>query len=188
MSELEEWEALVEDALRIREPDQDKERRLAQLQRDITRSHHLSPIEVSELMGRIQAGRSMAVTEPCRECGIVDALGRHAGDCPRALEMGLPRLADGEDPIDPIEDYADEPEEPEPDPLLTVAANTPRYRRDNPDADPYTGLWMAYHDTGNDFDAVIYATELEALRRAVAEHWQVMALELGRSLVDQARS
>ena len=56
MSELEEWEALVEDALRIHEPDPDKERRLAQLQRDITRSHHLTPIEVSELMGRIQTG------------------------------------------------------------------------------------------------------------------------------------
>lgn len=138
----------------------------------------------------------MAVAEPCRECGILDALGRHAGECPRALEMGLPRLADGEDPIDPIEEYGDEPEELEPgviqpaaDPLLTVAANTPRFRRDNPDAKP-TDLWIAYQDASDehDFNAVIFATELEALRHAVNAHWQVMPLELGRPLLDQVRA
>jgi hypothetical protein len=56
MSELAEWEALIEEALRINEPDEAKERRLAQLQRDIIRSPALTPVEVSELMSRIQAG------------------------------------------------------------------------------------------------------------------------------------
>lgn len=55
MSELAEWEALVEDALRIHETDEAKERRYAQLRRDIIRSTTLTPIEVSELMARIQA-------------------------------------------------------------------------------------------------------------------------------------
>jgi len=131
----------------------------------------------------------MAVTEPCRECGILDALGRHAGTCPRALEMGLPRLADGEDPIDPIEEERLDREiadsasriERAPDPLLTIA------RERGAVHDPDTGLWMAYHEgVGKDFDAVVFGTEIDALRYAVAEQWQVMALELGRSLVDQA--
>jgi hypothetical protein len=55
MSEHAEWEALIEEALRIREPDDHKDRRFAQLQRDIIRSPNLSPVEVSELMARIQA-------------------------------------------------------------------------------------------------------------------------------------
>jgi hypothetical protein len=56
MSEHQEWTALVEEALHIREDDEAKERRFAQLRRDIIRSPNLSPIEVSELMARIQAG------------------------------------------------------------------------------------------------------------------------------------
>jgi hypothetical protein len=138
----------------------------------------------------------MAVTEPCRECGVLDALGRHAGTCPRALEMGLPRLADGEDPIDPIEEERLDREiadsasqiEPAPDPLLTIAREQGAVH-DNPDAGLYTGLWMAYREgVGKDFDAVIFGAEIDALRYAVTEHCQVMALELGRSLVDQARA
>lgn len=56
MSEQGEWEALVEDALRIRESAEAKERRYAQLRRDIIRSNTLTPIEVSELMALIQTG------------------------------------------------------------------------------------------------------------------------------------
>lgn len=144
---------------------------------------------------------AMAVTEPCRECGVLDALGRHAGDCPRALEMGLPRLADGEDPIDPIEEASydrqiaqERAAEPEHDPLLKVARDQGAVRdiRDvltNPDAE-LTDLWMAYQDASDerDFNAVIFGTELEALRHAVNAHWRVIPLELGRSLLDLVRA
>lgn len=53
--ELEEWKALIEEALRIREPSADKERRLAQLRRDIVRAE-LTGEQVGELMARIQQG------------------------------------------------------------------------------------------------------------------------------------
>lgn len=145
----------------------------------------------------------MATTEPCAECGVWDALGRHAGTCPRAIEIGLPRLADGEEPIDPIEDereYAQaQAELPElndapgdiqrapPDPLLTIVRERDMSAEQPSDAS--TVLWMAYHDDGTDFvDAVVFGAEIEALRYAVSSHWQVMPLELGRSLVDQARA
>lgn len=50
-------------------------------------------------------------------------------------------------------------------------------------------LWMAYVDAdGDTFNAVVFDSELEALRYAVAEHWQVMQVELGRSLLEQARA
>jgi hypothetical protein len=132
----------------------------------------------------------MAVAEPCRECGVLDALERHAGDCPRALEMGLPRLADGEEPIDPVDEasyeVADEPVEvAEPDPLLTVARE-----RDVVRDKRVSDLWMAFgYNPDNDdgsFDAVVFDSELDALRYAVAAHWQVLQVELGRSLAEQA--
>jgi hypothetical protein len=136
----------------------------------------------------------MATAEPCTECGIIDALGRHAGDCPRAIEIGLPRLADGEAPIDPIEEERLDREiadsatriEPEPDPLLTIVRQ--RGVALNDPGIVVTGLWMAYHTDGTDFDAVVFAAEIEALRYAVAEGWQVKPLELGRSLTEQARA
>jgi hypothetical protein len=40
----------------------------------------------------------------CPDCGVLDALGRHDPACPHALNIGLPRLAEGEDPIDPREE------------------------------------------------------------------------------------
>jgi hypothetical protein len=58
MSEHAEWEALVEEALRIREPDEDKERRLGQLARDIIRSDTLTAVESSELIARLQTAVS----------------------------------------------------------------------------------------------------------------------------------
>jgi hypothetical protein len=143
----------------------------------------------------------MAVAEPCRECGVSDALGRHAGNCARALEMGLPRLADGEEPIDPIEEtvYDTEPELEgevaveeiaEPDPLLNVARRRGAVI-DLPDK-RISELWMAYTtasgNAANAFDAVVFSSELEALRYAVSQSWRVMALELGRSLLDQANA
>ena len=33
-------------------------------------------------------------------CGVTDALERHDPFCPRAIDLGLPRLAEGEEPID----------------------------------------------------------------------------------------
>jgi hypothetical protein len=54
MSELEEWAALVTEALQIQESDEDKERRLGQLARDIVRSDGLTAVESSELIVRIQ--------------------------------------------------------------------------------------------------------------------------------------
>jgi hypothetical protein len=58
MSEHAEWEALVEEALRIHEPDEDKERRLGQLARDIIRSDALTAVESSELIARLQTAVS----------------------------------------------------------------------------------------------------------------------------------
>jgi hypothetical protein len=58
MSEHAEWEALVEEALRIRESDEDKERRLGQLARDIIRSDTLTAVESSELIARLQTAVS----------------------------------------------------------------------------------------------------------------------------------
>ena len=103
--------------------------------------------------------------------------------------MGLPRLSDGEEPIDPIEEDRLDQEiadsasriERAPDPLLAVARDAL--------TNVITGLWMAYSEHGDTgFDAVIFGAEIEALRYAVESHWQVMPLELGRSLVDQARA
>lgn len=43
----------------------------------------------------------MTETTRCEHCGVLDALGRHDGACSYALDVGLPRLAEGEPPIDP---------------------------------------------------------------------------------------
>ena len=43
----------------------------------------------------------MADVEACQECGVLDALSRHDPMCPYAIRIGLPRLAEGEQPIEP---------------------------------------------------------------------------------------
>jgi len=125
----------------------------------------------------------------CDECGVTDALMRHASDCPRALRTGLPRLAENEDPIDPRED---EISEPAPDATGAPVAASEPVRRSNPSpgashrSEP---LWMAYNDPASrtsDFDAIIFATELEALRHAVANEMQVKQVKPGVSIRDQA--
>jgi hypothetical protein len=129
----------------------------------------------------------MALAEPCPECGIVDALGRHDGTCPRAIEMGLPRLADGEEPIDPLVDEEEQRQVAEGRIYQEQEAQMP------PQAGPPLSskniLWMAFHVDPDDvtFDAVVFDSELEALRYAVAAHWQVMQVQLGHSLLEQAR-
>lgn len=52
--------------------------------------------------------------DECPECGTLDALAQHAPTCQRAISLGLPRLAEGEEPIpvdvapDPVPDPVDE--------------------------------------------------------------------------------
>ena len=131
----------------------------------------------------------MATLEACRWCGVVDALGRHAGDCQHAIEVGLPRLADGEEPIDPAQEdeanaaatklYEQEQAEPLPTDL--------RQRFERRRLPASTDLWMSYRDDGDHFDAVIFDSEIDALRHAVREGWQVVALQLGKPLLDQVR-
>jgi hypothetical protein len=141
-----------------------------------------------------------SATEACLRCGVLDALGRHAGDCSYALEIGLPRLADGEDPIDPSEplngadqvaaDMAateqtavreEEPVRPSRSPRVSGAPA-------NPNAGLYTGLWMSYTATPSGLDdAIVFGSEIEALRFAVASGQRVVKLELGKSLQEQVR-
>jgi hypothetical protein len=137
----------------------------------------------------------------CEHCGVDDALGRHDPACPHALAIDLPRLAEGEEPIAPHED--DDPlaesgyDGP---PSDEVSPNHPAYlirdepgniqRAPNPDAGLYTGLWISYRGERDDgkFDAVIFASELDALRHAVREGYNVHPLELGRSLRQQLQA
>lgn len=42
--------------------------------------------------------------DDCPECGALDALDRHSPMCMHAAELGLSRLAEGEDPIPPESD------------------------------------------------------------------------------------
>jgi hypothetical protein len=52
-----------------------------------------------------------------------------------------------------------------------------------PDAMPIRDLWISYYES--EFDAVIFASELEALRYAVEHGWKVRELQLGLSLRQQ---
>jgi hypothetical protein len=49
-------------------------------------------------------------------------------------------------------------------------------------------LWISYGGDGEAFDAVIFTSELDALRHAVTEGRRVHKLELGRSLREQVKS
>jgi hypothetical protein len=128
----------------------------------------------------------MALAEPCPECGVVDALGRHDGTCPRAIELGLPRLADGEEPIDPLVDEEEQRQVAEGRLYQEEQAQMPP--QGNPPPVRKNVLWMAFGSADDSFDAVVFDSELEALRYAVAAHWQVLQVELGRSLAEQARA
>ena len=141
----------------------------------------------------------------CPECGIDDALGRHDWSCPHAIAIDLPRLAEGEDPITPItpgeEEAVDGPPEMPPDEPGNIQRapdedHVARQRPDgrweaaprsqNPDAGLYTGLWIAYgnhRDSG--FDAIVFTSEIDALRHAVRTGQHVHPLEFGRSLREQ---
>ena len=169
------------------------------------------------------------MAEACTDCGVLDALERHAGNCPRAVSLGLPRLAEGEEPIGPDDiDAVPEEEGYEEGPVPVARPSEPlgqaeyaravrvhesseetldelehrANRRFGPPppipgigdvaALPQTGqveFWMSY-STGiaeGDFDAVVFGTEIEALRHAVANSNQVKPLKLGESLREQAR-
>ena len=166
----------------------------------------------------------MTETTRCQSCGVLDALGRHAGNCPYALEVGLPRLAEGEDPIDPAEPDLGLGQDPRYDELgpedpnlesgydgpvaeegevspnhpahpmwsreaprgLPPSAATHALIRERPQ--PKIELWVSYKldiTDAEEFDAVIFATELEALRHAVREGYRVHPLELARSIREQ---
>lgn len=119
----------------------------------------------------------------CPDCGIVDALDRHASDCPHAIELDLPRLAEGEPPIDPREyEQAERTVELPP-------AEWHEYRQPGPARTGQTELWMAWTPSSHDdpFDAVIFNREIDALRYAVKNHYQVSRLALGKPISEQTR-
>lgn len=142
----------------------------------------------------------MADTEPCNECGVVDALGRHDPMCPYALRIGLPRLAEGEAPIPPgaedVEALTDAQVDAEQG--GTVIHSSAEYEAefgDRPGAieraprfAALTELWFSYAEADGTFDdAVVFGSELEALRHAVTHGAKVQQLELGKSLRGQVR-
>lgn len=144
----------------------------------------------------------MTETTRCEHCGILDVLGRHDGTCSYALEVGLPRLSEGEDPIDPdeepeLEDAAmADPHAPGPPDTIQRPSSQATHALipDRPGIEP--ALWISYrqavtvdesgHAHAGDFDAVIFHTEIDALRHAVREGYLVRPLELGRSIREQA--
>ena len=123
--------------------------------------------------------------------------------CAYALRIGLPRLAEGEEPIDPREDdgdaaveRAEEAEmanEREPVVLRSQQAFVERFgpgpvtERDSFGDEPAPELWISFSVTvdGKGFDATVFASELSALRHAVHHGESVHPLELGRSLREQ---
>ena len=146
-----------------------------------------------------------AITEPCPECGISDALGRHGPTCDYAIRIGLPRLAEGEEAIDP--DAADLDEQPTREMRVPARDETVLVRSaaefeqkfgpasDRPGAierapAPPTELWFSYTLDASDrspghFDVIVFDSELDALRHAVFAGEKVHRLELGRSLREQ---
>jgi hypothetical protein len=156
------------------------------------------------------------VSTACEYCGVRDALERHDGACPRAIELGLPRLAEGEEPIDPdegeiaieadaqVERVVDGVVEQSPAEEVAGGAVSPATATESPRrlparfraTRPYVGaedepqapqLWMSYleqSDVGG-FDAVIFDTEIDALRHAVKEGRKACEVQLGRSLLEQ---
>lgn len=128
----------------------------------------------------------MTVAEACETCGVIDALGRHASMCAYAIRIGLPRLAEDEEPIDSPDFEYDEERD------MTRMATTADLQ-DEPgriERAPFrdvSSLWFAYESLGDTkvFDATVFDSELDALRHAVERGKKVHRLELGRSLREQ---
>lgn len=141
------------------------------------------------------------VAEACDECLVRDALGRHDPMCPRALRLGLLRLAEGEEPIEPGEvdedaavERAEEAEmanEREPVVIRSQQEFVERFgpgpgtERDSFGDEPEPELWISFRLDGVSFDATVFGSELSALRHAVHHGESVHPLELGRSLREQ---
>lgn len=138
---------------------------------------------------------------------MLDALDRHDPTCPRAIRLGLSRLAEGEEPISPS-DLEIEEQEPEPEPAVHGAPQEDirEYRDDGEQwvAQPRrmiraqaaaaaieqaNALWIAYYGEtdGAAFDVIVFGSEIEALRYAVKHGWSVRHLELDRSVREQAQ-
>ena len=140
----------------------------------------------------------MTETEACAECGVLDSLDRHDPMCPRAIRLGLLRLAEGEPPIDPSDseeplvEYDEEPGAVALANLHEAVADRPGAIERAPDSQaPYrtgdvTSLWFSYTGDHEDFDAIVFETELDALRHAVKHGAKAHRLELSRSLREQA--
>lgn len=143
----------------------------------------------------------MTTPEECLSCGVLDALGRHDPMCDRAIKLGLPRLAEDEEPIDPHDQAEAELErefefteiEPEPEvregegwseqPKAMIRA----VATENAIPEP-ADLWFSYAYVGDAIDdVVVFGSELDALRHAVAHGYKARRLKLGESLVDQVR-
>jgi hypothetical protein len=135
----------------------------------------------------------MIEIDACTDCGVLDALSRHDPMCGRAIQYGLPRLAEGEQPIDPVE-YENAPEDD--GESGEIADGEPPPLQDRPGAIErapklgvrLTELWISYRPEIGDvagFDATVFETELDALRHAVETGAKVRRLELGRSLRKQ---
>ena len=130
----------------------------------------------------------MTETEACVDCGVVDALDRHDPMCPRAIRLGLLRLAEGEAPIPPGEDEGEPGEIDGGDlPIQTMAEYDEKLGplHDRPGAIERAPreLWFSYTEVDGSFDdAVVFASELDALRHAVTRGAKVRRLELGKSL------
>jgi hypothetical protein len=153
--------------------------------------------------------------DPCEICGVNDALGRHGSMCTRAIQLGLPRLAEDEDPIEP-----DPPEDPD-DGAWTDSerqaelqgAPQDDIREYRDDGEQWVGqprrmiraqatasaiqppprpveLWFAYpvNDGVSEFDIVIFDSEISALRYAVQEGWKVKPLKLAEPVREQAQT
>ena len=115
------------------------------------------------------------MTEACAHCSVTDALARHAPDCEYAITMGLPRLSDGEEPIEG--DGIDEGDR-------EAIQAPPRRSAISPDP---PALWLAWitGPSGGLPDAAVFASELEALRYAVARRMLVIPLRLGVLISEQ---
>ena len=140
----------------------------------------------------------MPDVEECLSCGVLDALARHDPMCDRAIKLGLPRLAEGEEPIDPGEEEeaglerefteVEEPVETEtwseqPEAMLRAVATDNVVKRFPP---PEIELWFSYRsDADGGFDVIVFEGELDALRYAVSHGQRVQELKLGESLREQ---
>jgi hypothetical protein len=130
--------------------------------------------------------------------------------CQHAINLGLLRLAEGEDPIDPAEEQAEaevelerefiEADEPktagkeawseQPEAMVRAVATEnaiARLKAEEPELAERT-LWFSYAYVGDAIDdVVVFPSELDALRHAVTHGYKARPLKLGESLIDQVR-